>query len=314
MARAEQSHLDSVDGPWFVDTRCIACDSARHWAPGLTGTDAEGRSFVIRQPVSRQEEAAMWRAAAACPTRSIGNRQQLREPQGIFPYQLTDGVYALGNNAMASFAAHSFLVTRSQGNLMIDSPRFSRPLAEEVDGLGGVAHVLLTHRDDVADAERWMNRYDARVWIDRAEAFAAPFATDVTSFKVNGNGAGNPGYEITEIAPGVTSIPAPGHTEGHVVYHVDNRHLFTGDTLHWNHRREELDVLQGQTFFGWHILADTMMRLAELPVEWVFPGHGMWHRVGFKEWPARMVELASAMSDLGQEGWSTRTGAAYYWF
>ena len=314
MAQAEQAHPDSVDGPWFVDTRCIACDSARHWAPELTGTDAEGRSFLIRQPASLQEEAAMWRAAAACPTKSIGNRQQLREPPRIFPYQLTDGVYALGNNAMASFAAHSFLVTRSEGNLMIDSPRFSRPLAEGVDELGGVAHVLLTHRDDVADAERWMNRYDARVWIDRAEAFAAPFATDVTSFKVTGDGAGNPGFEFTEIAPGVTSIPAPGHTEGHVVYHMDNRHLFTGDTLHWNHRREELDVLQGQTFFGWNTLADTMKRLAELPVEWVFPGHGMWHRVGFKEWPGRMVELGSAMRELGQVGWSRRTGAAYYWF
>ena len=314
MARAEQVHPDSVDGPWFVDTRCIACDSARHWATDMTGTDPEGRSFIFRQPGSRREEAAMWRAAAACPTKSIGNRQQLREPQGIFPYQLTDGVYALGNNAMASFAAHSFLVTRPEGNLMIDSPRFSRPLAEAVDELGGVAHVLLTHRDDVADAEGWMNRYGARVWIDRAEAFAAPFATDVTSFDVSGNGERNPVYEITEVAPGVTSIPAPGHTEGHVVYHVDNRHLFTGDTLHWNHRREELDVLQGQTFFGWNTLADTMKRLAELPVEWVFPGHGMWHRVGFNEWPARMAELASAMSKLGQEGWSRRNGAAYYWF
>ena len=314
MARPDLANTENVDGQWFVDTRCVGCDAARHWAPNLVGTDGKGRSYIAHQPSNEWEEAAMWRAAAACPTKSIGNRQQSREPEGVFPYQLAEQVYALGNNAMTSFAAHSFLVTRPGGNLMVDSPRFSRTLAEGVDSLGGVAHILLTHRDDIADAEKWMGRYDARVWIDRAEAFAAPFATDVTSFNNSCSRSGEQGYEITEIAPGVTSIPAPGHTEGHVVYHVDDRYLFTGDTLHWNHRREELDVLQGQTFFSWDILADTMDRLAELPVEWVFAGHGMWRRVGFKEWPARMVELAAAMRSLGKEGWSRRPGAAYYWF
>ena len=67
---------------------------------------------------------------------------------------MTDGVFAMGNNALSSFAAHSFLVTRPEGNLMVDSPRFNPALAEGVDSLGGVAHVLLSHRDDVADAER----------------------------------------------------------------------------------------------------------------------------------------------------------------
>ncbi len=314
MARTELAHPDNVDGLWFVDTRCIACDSARHWAPELTGTDAEGRSFVVRQPANRQEEAAMWRAAAACPTKSIGNRQQLREPEGVFPYQLADNVYALGNNALASFAAHSFLVTRPEGNLLIDSPRFSRSLAEGVDNLGGVAHVLLTHRDDVADAERWMNRYGARVWIDRFEAFAAPFATDVTGSNSDGSDSCPVYYQSTEIAPGISSVPAPGHTEGHVVYHVDERYLFTGDTLHWNHRRGELDVLQGQTFYSWDDLSNTIDRLAELPVEWLFPGHGMWRRVGFEQWAILMPRLGLAMRNLGKEGWGERREAAYYWF
>ena len=314
MARPDQAHPDNVAGRWFVDTRCIACDSARHWAVNLVGTDSAGRSYIIRQPQTDQEEAAMWRAAAACPTKSIGNRRHIREPEAIFPYQLTKGVYALGNNAMASFAAHSFLVCRSAGNLMIDSPWFSRPLAHQVDALGGVAHVLLTHRDDVADAERWMERYGARVWIDRAEAFAAPFATDVTG--LNDKESGLPGgrRQATEVAPGVMSIPAPGHTEGHVVYHVDDRYLFAGDTLHWNHRRGELDVLQGQTFFSWEVLADTMDWLAKLPVEWVFPGHGMWHQVGLEGWGHHMAELGPAMRKLGQDAWAEREGAAYYWF
>ena len=180
MARLDQANPSNVYGPWFVDTRCIRCDAARNWATGLISMDSAGLSYVSRQPSNAEEEASLWRAATACPTKSIGNRHEPREPQGVFPYQLTDGVLALGHNALSSFAAHSYLIVHPEGNLMVDSPRFSRPLAERLDGLGGIAHVLLSHRDDVADADRWAERYGARVWIGEADADAAPYATDIT--------------------------------------------------------------------------------------------------------------------------------------
>jgi len=265
--------------------------------------DETGRSVIVSQPVVPEQKAAMWRAAAACPTRSIGNLEQPVEPAGIFPHPLTDGVFALGNNALSSFAAHSFLVTRPEGNLMIDSPRFTRRLAASVDDLSGVAHVLLTHRDDVADYDRWAERYAARVWIGEADADAAPLATDLTGSD-----------DVTPIALGALSIPAPGHTMGHVVYHVDDRLLFTGDTLHWNHRREELDIFPNQTFHSWEVLADTMDRLAALNVEWVFAGHGMWHHVGVAEWTRQMTALGPAMRRLGQRGWAQRPNATYNWY
>ena len=222
---------------------------------------------------------------------------------GTFPYELTDGVFALGNNALSSFGAHSYLVERPEGNLMVDSPRFGQRLAESVDRLGGVAHVMLSHRDDVADADRWAERYGARVWIGDADADAAPYATDVTGMD-----------GVTLVSPGVASIPAPGHTAGHVLYHVDERLLFTGDTLHWNHRRGEFDVFPGQTFYSWSALADTMERIAALPVEWVFPGHGMWHRVDVEEWTRRMSALGPTMRELGQEEWVLRAGVTYAWY
>ena len=296
-------HPNNASGRWFVDTRCIRCDVARNWAPDLIGMDAEGRSFVAHQPVGEREEASLWRAAIACPTKSIGNLEQRWEPAGAFPYQLTYGVFALGNNALSSFGAHSYLVARPEGNLMVDSPRFGRRLAESVDGLGGVAHVLLSHRDDVADADRWAERYKARVWIGDADADAAPYATDVTA-----------GDGVTVVSTGVASIPAPGHTEGHVLYHVDDRLLFTGDTLHWNHRRGEFDVFPEQTFYSWSALADTMGRIAALSVEWVFPGHGMWHRVDAEEWTRRMSGLGSAMHEVGQDAWALRADVTYGWY
>ena len=303
MPRPDQAHPSNVPGPWFVDTRCIRCDSARNWAPDLISMDAAGRSVLISQPVGEEQEAALWRAAAACPTKSIGNRDQPREPAGIFPYQLTEGVFALGGNALSSFAAHSFLVLRPDGNLMVDSPRYSRALAESMDELGGIAHVLLSHRDDVADADRWAERYSARVWIGKADADAAPYATDLTG-----------DASVTVISPGVLSIPAPGHTRGHVLYYIDDRHLFTGDTLHWNHRRGEFDVFPKQTFFSWAVLADTMDLIATLNVEWVFAGHGMWHQVGAEEWANQMVALGPAMRSVGQAPWARRPNTTYNWY
>ena len=119
---------------------------------------------------------------------------------------------------------------------------------------------------------------------------------------------------VTLVSPGVLSIPAPGHTRGHVLYHIDDRLLFTGDTLHWNHRREELDVFPRQTFFSWAVLADTMDLLATLMVEWVFAGHGMWHRVGNEEWARQMKALSPAMREIGQAGWALRAGSTYAWY
>ena len=303
MARPDQANPSNAPGSWFVDTRCIKCDAARNWAPDFIDMDAKGLSYVSRQPSSPEEEAVLWRAVAACPTKSIGNLDRPREPGSVFPYQLTDGVFALGNNALSSFAAHSYLLEHPLGNLMVDSPRFNRPLAESIDALGGIAHVLLTHRDDVADADRWADRYGARVWIGEADADAAPYATDVT-------GADSP----TSICLGVVSIPAPGHTKGHVMYHFDDRCLFTGDTLHWNHRRSELDVFPNQTFHSWSVLADTLLRSSKLKVDWVFPGHGMWNRIGLADWASQVLALGYAIRQSSQAAWAQRPGATYSWY
>ncbi len=302
MARLDLAHPANESGPWFVDTRCIRCDAARHWAPELIGADEQGRSFVARQPAHPDEEAQLWRAAVACPTQSIGTVEARRPPEPAFPFELTPSVYALGNNARSSFGAHSYFLPRPDGNLMTDSPRFTRQLAGRIDDLGGLRHVLLTHRDDVADADRWADRFGADVWIHEADADAAPYATVIL------------GDEPATISPGATAYFAPGHTAGHVVFHVDDSWVFTGDALHWNHRRGELDVFPDQTFQSWDVLADTMDVLSGLPVEWLFPGHGKWHNVGVDAWTRQMARLGPAMRSIGQEAWAQRPNSAYDWY
>ncbi|MCU0269235.1 MAG: MBL fold metallo-hydrolase [Acidimicrobiales bacterium] len=299
MARPDQRHPDNVEGDWFVDTRCIECDAARHYAPGLIGS-RHGLSVVQRQPETAEEDAAMWRAALCCPTQSIGTISRRRAPEGVFPWELADGIHLCGYNDPSSYGAHSYLAVRPEGNLLVDSPRFTRRLAEPVDALGGVDHVLLTHRDDVADAERWAERYGARVWIHAEERSAAPFATDLVE-----------GDEPVEVRPGLRIVPAPGHTRGHVVFHLEDRYLFTGDTLHWNHRRGELDVFPNQTWYSWEVLTATMARLGELRVDWVLPGHGKWGRVGAQAYREQLASLATGMAALGRAGWAARPNTSF---
>src|SRR5580698_1797911 len=112
MARLDERHPDSVAGDWYADTRCIACDVARHYAPGLIAADERGLSVVVRQPQNAEDEAAIWRATLACPTQSIGTRSRRRPPPGVFPRQLTEDVYLCGYNDESSFGAHSYLVVR----------------------------------------------------------------------------------------------------------------------------------------------------------------------------------------------------------
>lgn len=292
MARLDQIHADNVDGDWFADTRCIACDVARHYAPDLIGADDRGLSVVLRQPRTRDDELALWRAALACPTQSIGTRSHQTAPPGVFPYRLTDEVSLCGYNAESSFGAHSYLVERSPGNLLIDSPRYTRRLVEPIAERGGLAHVLLSHQDDVADHERWAERFGARTWIHASEHHAAPTATDLIE-----------GDEPVMIEPGLVAVPVPGHTRGSVVFHLDERYLFTGDTLAWDTGGDRLDVFPGATWYSWDELTRSIARLADLRVEWVLPGHGIWHQVGVDRYAEQMAHLAERMTRVPRARW-----------
>lgn len=296
MARLDQRHPDNVAGEWFCDTRCIDCDVSRQYAPGLIEADASGLSKVVRQPSSPEEEAALWRAAQACPTQSIGTVSRRRPPARVFPWQLTGGVYLCGNNDRSSFGAHSYLVVRPGGNLLVDAPRWSGVLADALAAHGGIDEVLLSHRDDVADADRYAGHFGARVWIHDADADAAPYATDLLS-----------GTSPVEIRPGVRAIPAPGHTRGSVLYHVDEDYLFTGDTLHLNYRRGRLDVFGAQTWYSWSELRASLDRLAGLAhFSWVLPGHGKWGSADPETLQRQLRELVAAMADHTPRSWPRR--------
>jgi glyoxylase-like metal-dependent hydrolase (beta-lactamase superfamily II) len=285
MARIDQRDARNADGPWFVDTRCIDCGTCRDLVPELF--DAVGdQSLVAVQPSGPDGEHRAWLAAEACPTQSIGRTPRTPRPPGLYPLHVDGPVYDLGHTSEDSFGATGYLVLRPDGNLMVDAPRFTRALTGPLDALGGVAHVLLTHRDDVADAPRWADRYGARVWIHEADASAAPEATDLLR-----------GRDPVTVAPGVVAIPVPGHTRGSVVFAVDGTWLFTGDSLAWSHRRGDLVAFHGACWYSWEEQTRSLARLAELTsFAWVLPGHGA--RVGLAAADAhhRLLRLVARMA------------------
>lgn len=142
-------------GDWFVDTRCIDCGTCRDIAPELFAEDS-GLSVVRRHPGEAEEHNA-WLAAQACPTLSIGSASRRPRPRRLYPREVEpgSGVFDLGYCSENSFGASAWLVVRPAGNVLVDSPRFTEALAGPIAELGGVAHVVFTHRDDVADGRCW---------------------------------------------------------------------------------------------------------------------------------------------------------------
>ena len=285
-ARDRERNPDNVEGPWFVDEACIDCDAVRQLAPGLIGR-VGSKSVVLRQPASPDDERAMWLAALACPTNSLRTDPPRPRPTGLYPLELGDGVWYCGHNARTSFGANAYIVERPWGRAMIDAPRWHPDIVGWLEERGGLDHVLFTHRDDVADGERYADHFESRSWIHTDDRSAAPGASDIIT-------------DETVIEDGLVTIPVPGHTKGSVVFLLDDEALFTGDSLYWSRRREDVGVFTGATWYSLDAQLDSLERLARgHRFAWLLPGHGQRHRTTVEDMPARVLEMVDRMRNGG---------------
>jgi glyoxylase-like metal-dependent hydrolase (beta-lactamase superfamily II) len=271
-----------MDG-WYVDDRCINCDAARQLAPGLIG-EIRGRSQILRPPDDEAETRRLHVAAFACPTRSIrpaaGRPDQALDP---FPMALDSGVLLCGHNSRHTAGASSYLLRRRSGTaMMVDTPRWSRDLAERYAASGPVTDVLLTHQDHAAHGRRYADHFGARLWIHEVDLDAAPDADQVIR-----------GLKPWEISEGVTAHPLPGHTRGSVLYLADDRYCFSGDSFYWSRTTGDLEVAQSVTWYSIEELAASLARTAgRLRFEWILPGHGGRYHLDADERSRRLQALA----------------------
>jgi glyoxylase-like metal-dependent hydrolase (beta-lactamase superfamily II) len=164
------------------------------------------------------------------------------------------------------------------------------PLVQRLEALGGIGHIFLTHRDDVADAERYAQHFGSRRIIHRQELSSQPGAEVVL------DGAGP-----WELAPDLLAIPTPGHTRGHCALLYQERFLFTGDHLDWDRDLKQLSASEDYCWYSWPQQAESMARLADFRFEWVLPGHGQKVHLPAAAMREQILGLVDSMTARGKE-------------
>jgi glyoxylase-like metal-dependent hydrolase (beta-lactamase superfamily II)/ferredoxin len=287
MANFQKSVPENVPGEFFVDSTCIDCDTCRQLAPAVFG-EAADHAFVHRQPETAQDRRRALHALVCCPTGSIGCRGPDR-PQAVlddFPLAVEEPVFYCGFNSPRSYGGNSYFVRHPGGNWLIDSPKFLPRLVRRFESQGGIAHVFLTHRDDVADARLYAEHFRSKRFIHRAELAAQPDAEVVLD-----------GEEPIALAPDFLAVPTPGHTEGHCVLLLGERFLFTGDHLAWDRHGRQLEASRDYCWYSWTRQVESMHRLAGFLFEWVLPGHGQRVHLPRDAMRRQMMELVARMRD-----------------
>ena len=265
MALVELSHPQNVRGDFFVDTTCIDCDLCRQIAPE-TFADVGDQSVVHHQPDSSQQEFAALKALVTCPTASIGTLSHLSAKAAVaaYPELIDENVYFCGFASESSYGASSYLIVRPEGSVLIDSPRFASPLVKRIETLGGVRLMFLTHRDDVADHEKWASHFNAERVMHR----------DDIGRSLTGIERVLTGPEAVRLDDDFLAIPTPGHTRGHTVLLYRNQYLFSGDHLWWSEAYKSLHASQSVCWYSWPEQTRSMQRLLDYRFDWVLPGHG----------------------------------------
>ncbi len=283
MASRTEAYPDNTPGSFFVDRSCIDCGTCYQFAPD-TFADGGDHARVHAQPDGAAARLRASMALVACPVGSIGaeDKAAIAEASRAFPHPLSGNVFFCGYTSDKSFGAWSYLIRRPEGNVLVDSPRAAEPLMKNLEALGGVALLVLSHRDDVADhaafharfgCERIMHRADGMTGLERLVEGDAPIP----------------------LAEDLLLIPTPGHTAGSACL-LYRDFLFTGDHLWWNPDMGRLSASKAYNWHSWEQQLDSLENLLAFPFTWVLPGHGSIHRAPGPE--AMRSELEAAIRVL----------------
>jgi glyoxylase-like metal-dependent hydrolase (beta-lactamase superfamily II)/ferredoxin len=266
MAHLAQRRSENVSGDFYVDSSCIDCDTCRWMTPEIFH-EVAGQSAVYQQPQTPTERLRAMQALLACPTASIGTVEKptdIKAAQQSFPIPVAGNVYHCGYHAENSYGAASYLIQRPTGNVLVDSPRFAPPLVKQLEAMGGIQYLYLTHRDDVADHQKFHDHFGCQRILHRDDI-----------------GNGTRGIEIllsgadpVQLEPDLLILPVPGHTKGHTVLLYQQQFLFTGDHLAWSDDLHQLIAFRRACWYSWPVLIESMKKLQDYDFEWVLPGHG----------------------------------------
>ncbi|XP_021314857.1 uncharacterized protein LOC8084455 isoform X2 [Sorghum bicolor] len=257
----------NVAGDFFVDQRCIDCQTCRWMAPQVFKR-VDGKAAVAAQPSSEEERTKALQALLSCPTSSIHTEKppkDILQVQNMFPLPIDDkllpGVYLCGYNSEDSYGATSYLVIHPQGNILIDS-------------------------DDVADHRKWAEQLKCERIIHMGDVEEA---TADVEWKLEGNGPWNIGTDFE-------FIHTPGHTPGSVcLYYKPPKVLFTGDHVAKSEESDDLNLFLMYSKQSVSLQLESIRKLLEVEFEWLLPGHG--YRIRYKDVQAKNAAMESLLAN-----------------
>ena len=224
-------------------------------------------------------------ALLTCPTGSIGTvtKHDLGPAIAAFPEPIEGNVHFCGFASDASYGASSYLIVRPQGNVLVDSPRFTAPLVRRIAELGGVRWMFLTHQDDVADHRKFHERFGCDRILHEEDAGVA------VERPIRGR-------EPVRLDDDLVILPTPGHTAGHQVLLYRDRFLFTGDHVWWDPESRRLAASRRYCWHSWSEQRRSMERLLDRSFEWVLPGHGARHHATSPVMHGELEDLVRRMA------------------
>ncbi|MGI2906643.1 MBL fold metallo-hydrolase [Tolypothrix sp. VBCCA 56010] len=292
MAHLNLRRPENVSGDFYVDTSCIDCDTCRWMAPEVFVEVGE-QSAVHHQPANEAQRLTALQALLACPTSSIGTiekPQDIKYAQLSFPILVAQNVYHCGYHSEDSFGATSYLIQLPEGNVLVDSPRFTPPLVKRIEKMGGIRYMYMTHRDDVADHQKFAEHFECERIFHTNDITASTRDVEIQLT----------GSEPFELTPELLIIPVPGHTKGHTVLLYKQKFLFTGDHLAWSDTYKQLIAFRNACWYSWSEQLKSMRNLANYTFEWVLPGHGRRYHADAEMMNQQMHKCIEYMESAGR--------------
>jgi len=268
--------------------------------PSTYSRDAAlGKSFVHAQPDDNVvEKMKAYAAMVACPVGAItlDNPDALvKQVDTVIP--LVPGrVWHLAEHSPSSYGATPYLLRPDPllgGGVMVDTPRFSERLARRIEAIvGTLTHIVLTHRDDVGDHEKWARRFPSSLRVMHKDDLVRGDTEDAVEMVLQGQ-------EELQLLPTVKLIPVPGHTKGSIAVHlgIDTGAgiLFSGDHLAGDEQPEGQRRLTAFYDYNWYSVEEqrkSIAKLAHVSFDLLLPGHG--RSVAFSSNEQRLEMLREA--------------------
>ena len=113
--------------------------------------------------------------------------------------------------------------------------------------MGGIRYLYLTHRDDIADHQKFQEHFgcDRILHTDDISAGTKDVEIQLT------------GLEPFQLTPDLLIIPVPGHSKGHTVL-LYKKFLFTGDHLAWSEQLKQLIAFREVCWYSWSKQLESM--------------------------------------------------------